>query len=158
MLQIVPLATIVWQLMELDLEAPSFQDLYDGLKLGKTQILMKAAMYEYLERLRRHVMHMIARRIRNGFLYRKKLREKIIFKSKNAGYLSQRAICFFTEAKRHRAIKYAAASVLLQRNLRALLHIKKRRRLKPRQCETTPAHRCNLFNFETPPAKRHNPC
>ena len=132
LVQIVPLAAMVLQIIDYEEGGPSMSDVQEGLQMGKTQILMKAQMFEFLERMQERSFNLIALRL----LVRHRARKVVAaegsrtpFKTRRGKSLAQHAMMLFADSKRFRAITKVRATILLQRRARVFLAVTRRKKI-----------------------------
>jgi len=128
LVQIVPLAAMVLQIIDYEEGGPSMADVQEGLQMGKTQILMKAQMFEFLERMQQRSFNLIALRLLTRHRARR-VTSRTTFNTRRGKALTQHAIMLFADSKRFRAITKVRATILLQRRARVFLAVTRRKKI-----------------------------
>lgn len=102
-------------------------DILKGLQLGRTQVFLRASVFEYLESLLYRAMALIARRLQ---LYRRLqlLRRDIHIKS-SAALVTAQSVVFYSHRTRTLTTSRLAAMILLQRRSKAFLAMSWRKRI-----------------------------
>lgn len=124
LIDVVSLTSTMLNIIE-NVSFPEDVEVLSGLQMGKTQVFLRAPVFEFLERLHTRSVTLIARRMQR----RRKatmLTKKGISK---ASYSAIQSIMYFSDFKRRKAMKVVASTIFLQRIIRVYLAVCLRRRV-----------------------------
>ena len=125
LVDIVSLTAIVLNMTE-EAEAAEHVDVQKGLQRGKTQVFLRAPVFELLERLHVRSLTLIARRLQRRF---RQIRARHSRQRPSAKSAAANCVMFFAFKRRFQARKCVSAILLLQRRVRVFLAVRKRRRI-----------------------------
>ena len=97
-------------------------NIYEGLQLGKTQVFLRAPVYEFLESLQVRSLTMVVRNTQRRFQARH-------FAEKHSVRAALDAVLWFFDHKKRMAVQCVAATILLQRRARIYLLVRARKRI-----------------------------
>ena len=128
LLEIVPLSEMVMNIVE-QVEAPAEINIAAGMQMGRTNVFMRAPVFEYLGRLRMRISAMAAHRIQIFWKVRRFVKKSKVIRTPMGRTYAQLALRNFADYKRLQAIKRVCAAIMLQRRAKVFLCVRKRLKL-----------------------------
>jgi myosin-5 len=124
---VVPVASVILGMIENSAVADDV-DVLGGLQLGKTQVFLRAPVFEFLELLHVRTVSAVARRLQRRFVANR-LAKRSSGVSSAAALGAVQSLMYFSDFRQRKARKVVASTIFLQRRIRVHLAVCLRRRL-----------------------------
>ena len=125
LIDVVPLADSVLNIIEKETPLPEV-DIKNGLQMGRTQVFLRAEVYEHLERIYFRTVNLVS--LRMQYRYKSWKLSKTI-KGKGGKQASAGGLEHFTEHRRDVTRREVNATIILQRRAKVLLTVRYRKKI-----------------------------
>jgi myosin-5 len=125
LIDIVSLTVIVLNIIDEGSEVADKVDILSGLQMGKTQVFLRAPVFEYLERLHARSITVIAKRLQRR---RRAVTIARDHKFRTAAPVAATSLMYYAYRRRVLARQCVSATILLQRRVRVFLEVVRRKK------------------------------
>jgi len=124
LIDVVPVSEMVLDMID-GVEPEDKVNMKAGLQMGRTQIFMRAEVYENMERLYFRTVNLVARRMQNRY------RSYVLAKTRGSGHGQslQECMVHFTEHRRESACRKLRSAIVVQQRAKVYLEVMRRRRI-----------------------------